>query len=83
MKLNVYLGNEKAGFLESTENRGVIFFIRQGLFAEKKCSSLVGFIEKMNTRPLMRADENLRLSLAGAQEKLALIAESMEVRFHP
>ncbi len=25
MKLNVYFGNEKAGSLESTESRGVIF----------------------------------------------------------
>ena len=25
MKLNVYFGNQKAGYLESTENRGVIF----------------------------------------------------------
>jgi serine/threonine-protein kinase HipA len=30
------------------------------------------FIEKMNTRPLIKADDKLRLSLAGAQEKLAL-----------
>ena len=29
-------------------------------------------IEKMNTRPLIKADDKLRLSLAGAQEKLAL-----------
>lgn len=25
MKLNVFFGNTKAGFLESTENRGIIF----------------------------------------------------------
>lgn len=25
MKLNVYCGNQKASYLESTENRGVIF----------------------------------------------------------
>ena len=33
---------------------------------------LSDFIEKMNTRPLIKADDKLRLSLAGAQEKLAL-----------
>ena len=33
---------------------------------------LSDFIEKMNMRPLIKADDKLRLSLAGAQEKLAL-----------
>lgn len=33
---------------------------------------LSDFIEKMNARPLIKADDKLRLSLAGAQEKLAL-----------
>ena len=161
MKLNVFFGNEKAGYIESTENRGVIFAYEKnylknknavplsaslplqteefsqnqcipffsGLLPEEdsrkkiadylhisetstlkllevlggECAGLVSilpeektvsqidsyslnsdnyelleevrltdFIEKMNTRPLMKADENLRLSLAGAQEKLAL-----------
>ena len=36
------------------------------------CKRLSKFIEKMNTRPLIKADNKLRLSLAGAQEKLAL-----------
>ncbi|MGN0739726.1 MAG: type II toxin-antitoxin system HipA family toxin [Treponema sp.] len=161
MKLNVYFGNEKAGSLESTENRGVIFSYDKrylqnknavplsaslpfqteefsqkhcmpffsGLLPENdsrkkiadylhisetstlkllealggECAGLVSilpeetevfqpvlyrlnsenyepleearlkdFIEKMNSRPLMKADKNLRLSLAGAQEKLAL-----------
>ena len=161
MKLNVFFGNEKAGYIESTENRGVIFTYEKnylknknavplsaslplqteefsqkqcipffsGLLPEEdsrkkiadylhisetstlkllealggECAGLVSilpeektvsqidsyslnsdnyelleevrltdFIEKMNTRPLMKADENLRLSLAGAQEKLAL-----------
>ena len=161
MKLKVYFGNEKAGSLESTENRGVIFSYDKNYlqnknavplsaslplqaeeFSQKQCipffsgllpeedsrkkiadylhisetstfkllevlggecaglisilpeenevpqtvsyslnsdnyeplepDRLADFIEKMNTRPLMRADENLRLSLAGAQEKLAL-----------
>ncbi|MCR5254084.1 MAG: type II toxin-antitoxin system HipA family toxin [Treponema sp.] len=161
MKLNVYFGNEKAGALESTENRGVIFIydrkylqnknavplsaslpLQSEEFSQKQCipffsgllpeedsrkkiadylhisetstlkllealggecaglisilpeenefsqsdffllnaenyepleeSRLKDFIEKMNTRPLMKADEKLRLSLAGAQEKLAL-----------
>lgn len=161
MKLNVFLGSKKAGTLESTENRGVIFTydelylksndsiplsvslpLVQGEFSQKQCipffsgllpeedsrkkiadylhisetstfklldalggecaglitissdetetaqknlysftsenyelldeSRLADFIEKINTRPLMKADEKLRLSLAGAQEKLAL-----------
>ncbi len=161
MKLNVFFGNEKAGSLESTENRGVIFAYDKNYlqnknavplsasfplqteeFSQKQCipffsgllpeedsrkkiadylhisetstlkllealggecaglisilaeensvtqdisysfnsenyepleeERLADFIEKMNTRPLMKADENLRLSLAGAQEKLAL-----------
>ena len=161
MKLNVYFGNEKAGFLESTHNRGVVFVyaesyllsknavplsaslpLQSAEFSQKQCipffsgllpeedsrkkiadylhvsemstlkllevlggecaglisilpeenepsqnitysfssenyeplkeSRLKDFIEKMNSRPLMKADENLRLSLAGAQEKLAL-----------
>ena len=33
---------------------------------------LITFIEKMSIRPLIKADDKLRLSLAGAQEKLAL-----------
>ncbi|MCR5606846.1 MAG: HipA domain-containing protein [Treponema sp.] len=36
------------------------------------CKRLSEFIEKMNTRPLIKADDKLRLSLAVAQEKLAL-----------
>ena len=161
MKLNVFLGNEKAGTLESTENRGVVFVydknyllnknalqlsaslpLQSDEFSQKQCISffsgllpeedsrkkiadylhiseistlkllealggecaglisilpedetfslqtsfsldsenyellddnrLSDFIEKMNTRPLIKADDKLRLSLAGAQEKLAL-----------
>lgn len=161
MKLNVFFGNEKAGALESTENRGVIFVydknyllnknalplsaslpLQSDEFSQKQCipffsgllpeedsrkkiadylhisetstlkllealggecaglisilpedetfslqtsfsldsenyellddNRLSDFIEKMNTRPLIKADDKLRLSLAGAQEKLAL-----------
>ena len=163
MKLNVFFGNKKAGSLESTENRGVIFVYNEnylndknsvplsaslslqkeefpqkqcipffsGLLPEEdsrkkiadylhvsetstmrllealggECAGLISilsedednsfsketsykldsenyeqiddkrlseFIEKMNTRPLIKADDKLRLSLAGAQEKLAL-----------
>ena len=161
MRLSVYFGNEKTGYLESTENRGVIFSydenylqnknavplsaslpLQSNEFSQKQCipffsgllpeedsrkkiadylhvsetstlkllealggecaglisifpeeneasrpliyslnaenyealeeSRLADFIEKMKARPLMRADEKLRLSLAGAQEKLAL-----------
>lgn len=161
MKLNVFFGNEKAGALESTENRGVIFVydknyllnknalplsaslpLHSDEFSQKQCipffsgllpeedsrkkiadylhisetstlkllealggecaglisilpedetfslqtsfsldsenyellddNRLSDFIEKMNTRPLIKADDKLRLSLAGAQEKLAL-----------
>ncbi|MBO4509062.1 MAG: type II toxin-antitoxin system HipA family toxin [Spirochaetaceae bacterium] len=161
MKLNVYFGNQKAGYFESTENRGVIFVydesylsnenavplsislpLRKEEFNQKQCmpffsgllpeetarkkiadylhvsemstfkllealggecaglitispeenpelqkqtysldsvnyellddGRMADFIKKMNTRPLMKADDKLRLSLAGAQEKLAL-----------
>jgi len=161
MKLNVFLGNEKAGSLESTDNRGVIFVydknylmnknavplsaslpLQSEEFPQKQCipffsgllpeedsrkkiadylhisetstlkllealggecaglisilseedslstetsyslnsenyellddKKLSNFIERMNTRPLIKADDKLRLSLAGAQEKLAL-----------
>lgn len=163
MKLNVFFGNKKAGSLESTENRGVIFVYDEnylndknsvplsaslpfqkeefsqkqcipffsGLLPEEdsrkkiadylhisetstlkllealggECAGLISilrededgsfsketsfkldsenyelldekrlseFIGKMNTRPLIKADDKLRLSLAGAQEKLAL-----------
>lgn len=161
MKLNVFFGNEKAGSLESTENRGVIFVYDKnyllnknalplsaslplqseefpqkqcipffaGLLPEEnsrkkiadylhisetstlkllealggECAGLISilseddsihtetsynldsdnyelidsdrlsdFIEKMNMRPLIKADDKLRVSLAGAQEKLAL-----------
>lgn len=157
MKLNVFFGNKKAGSLESTENRGVIFVYDEnylndknslplqreevpqkqcipffsGLLPEEdsrkkiadylhvsetstlkllealggECAGVISilsedednsfsketsykldsknyellddnrlseFIEKMNTRPLIKADDKLRLSLAGAQEKLAL-----------
>ena len=161
MKLSVFLGNEKAGSLESTDNRGVIFIydknylmnknavplsaslpLQSEEFSQKQCipffsgllpeedsrkkiadylhisetstlkllealggecaglisiltegdslstetsyslnsenyellddKKLSDFIEKMNTRPLIKADDKLRLSLAGAQEKLAL-----------
>lgn len=163
MKLNIFFGNKKAGSLESTENRGVIFVydekylndktsvplsaslpLQREEFSQKQCipffsgllpeedsrkkiadylhisetstlkllealggecaglisilsededdlfsketsykldsknyeplddNRLLEFIEKMNTRPLIKADDKLRLSLAGAQEKLAL-----------
>ncbi|MCR4734893.1 MAG: type II toxin-antitoxin system HipA family toxin [Treponema sp.] len=163
MKLNVFFGNTKAGSLESTENRGVVFVYDEnylndknsvplsaslplqreefpqkqcipffsGLLPEEdsrkkiadylhisetstlkllealggECAGLISilnddeddsfsketsykldsnnyellndkrlseFIEKMNTRPLIKVDDKLRLSLAGAQEKLAL-----------
>ncbi len=163
MKLNVFFGNKKAGSIESTENRGVIFIydenylndknsiplsaslpLQREEFSQKQCipffsgllpeedsrkkiadylhisetstlkllealggecaglisilsedeedssskeksykldsknyelldgNRLSEFIEKMNTRPLIKADDKLRLSLAGAQEKLAL-----------
>ena len=161
MKLNVFFGNTKAGSLESTENRGVIFIydenylinknsvplsaslpLQREEFSQKQCipffsgllpeedsrkkiadylhisetstlkllealggecaglisilseedslsvetsykldsknyelldyNRLSEFIEKINTRPLIKADDKLRLSLAGAQEKLAL-----------
>ena len=40
----------------------------------KNCQTieLQNILEKMSERPLIRADEKLRLSLAGAQEKLSL-----------
>lgn len=167
MKLNVFFGNEAAGTLESTDNRGIVFSynkeylakenvlplsaslpLRENEFSQKECipffsgllpeedfrkkiaaylhisetstfkllealggecaglitisveenpdirknqysfdsdnyekldeKKLASFIEKMNVRPLIKADEKLRLSLAGAQEKLALAKRNGE-----
>ena len=161
MTLDVYFGNKLAGFLQSTDNRGVVFYyeekyitdknavplsaslpLRKEEFSQKEavpffsgllpeeasrkkiadylhisetstfkllealggeCAGLItitangntdlpkdtycfnsdnyelldenrltDFIKKMDFRPLMKADDKLRLSLAGAQEKLAL-----------
>ena len=35
MKLNVFFGNKKAGSLESTENRGVIFVYDENYLNDK------------------------------------------------
>ena len=161
MTLDVYFGNKLAGFLQSTDNRGVVFYYEEKYIADKnavplsaslplrkeefsqieaipffsgllpeeasrkkiadflhisetstfkllealggECAGLItitasgnpdlpkdtyyfnsdnyelldenrlaDFIKKMDLRPLMKADDKLRLSLAGAQEKLAL-----------
>ena len=77
LKLLEALGGECAGLISilpevdslSTETRYSLNSENYELLDDKKLSD---FIEKMNTRPLIKADDKLRLSLAGAQEKIAL-----------
>ena len=40
MKLNVFFGNEKAGALESTENRGVVFVYDKNYLLNKNALPL-------------------------------------------
>ena len=40
MKLNVFFGNEKAGSIESTENRGVIFAYEKNYLKNKNAVPL-------------------------------------------
>ena len=47
MKLNVYLGNTKAGSLESAENRGVIF-----IYDEKNFRDILNSIFEVTSKSL-------------------------------
>ena len=77
LKLLQELGGECAGLVsilpESEENKTKNVYDFSSLnyepLSEKK---LAEYIENVNTRPLLKAKEKFRLSLAGAQEKLPL-----------
>lgn len=77
LKLLQELGGECAGLVsilpESEENKTKnvydFSFLNYEPLSEKK---LAEYIVNINTRPLLKAKEKLRLSLAGAQEKLPL-----------
>ena len=77
LKLLEALGGECAGLIsilpeENEVSQSDFYSLTAVNYEPLEESRLKDFIEKMNTRPLMKADEKLRLSLAGAQEKLAL-----------
>lgn len=79
LKLLEALGGECAGLISIlSEDDGDLFFKETSYKLDSNNYELLDdnrlseFIEKMNTRPLIKADDKLRLSLAGAQEKLAL-----------
>lgn len=79
LKLLEALGGECAGVISiSSENEDDLFSLETSYklnsnnYEPLDDNRLLEFIEKMNTRPLIKADDKLRLSLAGAQEKLAL-----------
>ncbi|SMG22710.1 type II toxin-antitoxin system HipA family toxin [Fibrobacter sp. UWB13] len=77
LKLLQELGGECAGLVsilpdgEENKTKNVYEFSSQNYdsLSEKK---LAEYITNINTRPLLKAKEKLRLSLAGAQEKLPL-----------
>ena len=77
LKLLQELGGECAGLIsilpehESNKIKNTYEFSPDNydLLAEKK---LAEYIQNINTRPLLKAKDKLRLSLAGAQEKLPL-----------
>ena len=77
LKLLEALGGECAGLIticseEETALNKNSYSLDCDNYEELDENSLSEFIKKMNARPLMKVDEKLRLSLAGAQEKLAL-----------
>ena len=80
LKLLEALGGECAGVISiSSENededllsKETSYKLDSNNYEPLDDNRLLEFIEKMNTRPLIKADDKLRLSLAGAQGKLAL-----------
>ena len=78
LKLLEALGGECAGVISiSSEDEDLLsketsYKLDSNNYEPLDDNRLLEFIEKMNTRPLIKADDKLRLSLAGAQEKLAL-----------
>ncbi len=77
LKLLEALGGECAGLItitpeENAELQELVYPLTKDHYAPLDGKRMEEFIEQMNTRPLMKADDKLRLSLAGAQEKLAL-----------
>lgn len=77
LKMLEALGGECAGLISILPEEGVPFSETRYTLASENYeplddARLSDFIEKMNTRPFIKSDDKLRLSLAGAQEKIAL-----------
>lgn len=77
LKLLEALGGECAGLIsilseDDSFSKDTSYKLDSKNYEPLDDNRLSEFIEKMNTRPLIKADDKLRLSLAGAQEKLAL-----------
>jgi len=77
LKLLEALGGECAGMIsllpeDSKIMQKDVYEFSSDFYEELSDNKLCEFIEKMPERPLITADDKLRLSLAGAQEKIAL-----------
>lgn len=77
LKLLEALGGECAGLItitneENPELERKVYDFNSENYEELSDDRIAEYIRKMPERPLIRADEKLRLSLAGAQEKLSL-----------
>ena len=77
LKLLEALGGECAGLVTITSEETPLLQKQTYSFDDENYEELSeerlnAFIQNMNERPLIKADDKLRLSLAGAQEKLSL-----------
>ncbi|MBQ0052145.1 MAG: type II toxin-antitoxin system HipA family toxin [Treponema sp.] len=77
LKLLEALGGECAGLITITNEENPeldkrIYEFNSENYEELSDDRIAEYIRKMPERPLIKADEKLRLSLAGAQEKLSL-----------
>lgn len=77
LKLLEALGGECAGLITVTGEENPVlpkeeYDINSENYEELTKEQIYEFVRRMKERPLVKADEKLRLSLAGAQEKLSL-----------
>lgn len=77
LKLLQELGGECAGMISvlPEDSEPILedtYELGPGNYKKISEDTLVDYIKNIDTRPLLKADEDLRLSLAGAQEKLSL-----------
>ncbi|MCQ2104487.1 MAG: type II toxin-antitoxin system HipA family toxin [Fibrobacter sp.] len=77
LKLLQELGGECAGIIsvlpeDAEPNQKLTYRLDSDNYEELSEDILLGYIKNAETRPLLKANEELRLSLAGAQEKLPL-----------